>query len=309
MLKVFPKVSILIPTYNQESYINRCVQSAVDQSYSNKEIIVSDDSNNGNTEISLKELIDSKKIKYFKNQSNLGRLQNYRKLLYEYATGEWILMLDGDDYLICNNYIESCINILMSNPSIIYFHGQHTRHLINQSANIDLIPTILSGKYYLSNPFKFYSKFSHLSTLYNKEHAVQANVYEFNDLDGFINLLNLGNFCFINNVVGVWRITNSNLSNSLKPIDILPQFDMLKYKLEQNTIDKTFYNSSILYYIVEYCLILKKSNVSPTEFSNTIRLLSQQCTDSFMCKLFILFTKFGSYNSIKLLSKLLSKIY
>ena len=80
-----PKVSIIIPTYNQSKYIKKAIQSALNQDYNNLEVVVSDDNSNDNTfEIVKPLLLQHINLKYFKNPRNIGRVANYNKVLNEY---------------------------------------------------------------------------------------------------------------------------------------------------------------------------------------------------------------------------------
>ena len=110
------KVSIMIPTFNQPQYIEQAVDSALMQDYEDVEIVVSDDSDNLDTfRIYEKKYAKNHKIKYFKNSSNLGRVGNYHKTLYERATGTYVLNLDGDDYLTDPHYLSKAVEILDQN--------------------------------------------------------------------------------------------------------------------------------------------------------------------------------------------------
>lgn len=105
---MLPKISILISTYNGEKKVKRAVFSALRQTYENIEIICLDDCSTDNTYKILLELqrID-KRIKVFKNKTNLGIARN-RNLLINYATGEYFTFLDDDDTLtkhICKEFI------------------------------------------------------------------------------------------------------------------------------------------------------------------------------------------------------------
>ncbi|MGC8706738.1 MAG: glycosyltransferase family 2 protein, partial [Desulfurella sp.] len=88
-----PKVTIAIPAYNQAKYIKQAIDSALNQDYPNLEVIVSDDASLDDTRQIVKEYND-KRLKYYRNEKNIGRVANHRKLLYEYATGEYVLNLD-----------------------------------------------------------------------------------------------------------------------------------------------------------------------------------------------------------------------
>ncbi|MFK7777461.1 MAG: glycosyltransferase [Gimesia sp.] len=90
-----PKVSILIPCYNAERWVAQAIQSALDQTYGEKEVIVVDD---GSTDGSL-EIIKSfdDKICWETGPNRGGNVARNR--LLELATGEWLQYLDADDYL------------------------------------------------------------------------------------------------------------------------------------------------------------------------------------------------------------------
>ena len=90
-----PKVSILIPCYNAERWVAQAIQSALDQTHENKEVIVVDD---GSTDGSL-QIIKSfeNKIKWETGPNRGGNVARNR--LFELSTGTWLQYLDADDYL------------------------------------------------------------------------------------------------------------------------------------------------------------------------------------------------------------------
>ncbi|HAW50901.1 MAG TPA: glycosyl transferase 2 family protein, partial [Flavobacteriales bacterium] len=96
-----PKVSILIPCYNQEDVIEQTVRSALSQTYENIEIIVSDDASTDTTPQILRDLQNQypRKVKVFLHTINLGVTKNHTRGLLE-CTGEFITFLDGDDLFL-----------------------------------------------------------------------------------------------------------------------------------------------------------------------------------------------------------------
>ena len=90
-----PKVSVIVPVYNMEKYVERCLKSLVNQTLKDIEIIVVND---GSTDRS-KEIIKkfNNRIKYFEKQN--GGLSSARNYGIRYATGEYIAFLDSDDYV------------------------------------------------------------------------------------------------------------------------------------------------------------------------------------------------------------------
>lgn len=92
------KISILIPAYNVESYIVRCLDSATKQLYENTEIVIIDDGSSDRTPQMIKEYINNNnniRIYYEKHQG----LSIIRNLLLEKASGDYLFFLDADDFL------------------------------------------------------------------------------------------------------------------------------------------------------------------------------------------------------------------
>lgn len=89
------KVSIIIPAYNAEKYIERCLKSVFAQKYENKEIIVINDGSTDKTEEKISKYIN--KIKYIKKKN--GGLSETRNVGIEKATGKYIMFIDADDYI------------------------------------------------------------------------------------------------------------------------------------------------------------------------------------------------------------------
>ena len=88
-------VSIIMPSYNTASYIKDTIQSVLNQTYTNWELIIVDDCSTDNTDEVLSEIHD-KRIRYFKNEKNSGAAISRNKALRE-ARGQWVAYLDSDD--------------------------------------------------------------------------------------------------------------------------------------------------------------------------------------------------------------------
>ncbi|NLP58824.1 glycosyltransferase family 2 protein [Lutibacter sp. B1] len=214
----------MIPTYNQEQYIEKTIRSALYQDYNNLEIIVSDDCSSDNTENIIKKLVSEfPQIKYFRNFNNIGRVKNYRKLLYEYATGEYVVNLDGDDFFIYKKFIsDSVINIkeeeIKGNKIMFlmackrFFSPEKGFELIHKIDNQELV---IPGKEFILGLFSKYY-FSHLTTLYNRKEALKIDFYRSNiissDLECIGRLAIQGDVILTKKIVGQWNGTGNNES-------------------------------------------------------------------------------------------------
>lgn len=95
----YPLISICIPTYNGERFIEETLKTALTQSYTNLEIIITDDSSTDNTlNICKAYAKKDSRIRVYKNTSNLGLLNNWCESI-EKATSNWIKFLFQDDLL------------------------------------------------------------------------------------------------------------------------------------------------------------------------------------------------------------------
>ena len=91
-----PKVSVMIPTYNQAKYIYNTVISVINQDYDNLEIVISDDASTDNTEAVVRKIINEtpeRDIKYIKRTENIGNIANYHDTLQNIITGDYVLNL------------------------------------------------------------------------------------------------------------------------------------------------------------------------------------------------------------------------
>lgn len=91
------KVSIGIPTYNRSEYLIRAVRSALEQTYTNIEIVVSDNASTDDTAERVAELTDPR-IVFLRQTVNLGMTGNFNACLNA-ATGDLFLMLSDDDFM------------------------------------------------------------------------------------------------------------------------------------------------------------------------------------------------------------------
>jgi glycosyltransferase involved in cell wall biosynthesis len=105
MDKDYPKVSIMIATYNRAHYLADAIEISLAEDYPNFKVIVSDNASTDDTGKVIRKYISDSRFRYFRNAQNLGSGPNYRKLLYEYANGQFGHFLTDDDYFIVNKVL------------------------------------------------------------------------------------------------------------------------------------------------------------------------------------------------------------
>ena len=99
-----PKLSIIVPVYNVESYLRECLDSLVNQTFKDIEIIIVNDCSPDNSEaIILEYQQKDPRIKYIKHAKNLSQ-GGARNTGLKHAVGEWISFIDSDDYVELDIY-------------------------------------------------------------------------------------------------------------------------------------------------------------------------------------------------------------
>ena len=97
-MEQMPKVSIIVPVYNVERYLRQCLDSLVNQTYQNIEIICVDDgSTDASSEILTEYALKNSKVRVIR-QKNSG-LSVARNVGFSFATGEYVMYVDSDDWI------------------------------------------------------------------------------------------------------------------------------------------------------------------------------------------------------------------
>ncbi|EIJ43130.1 putative glycosyltransferase [Beggiatoa alba B18LD] len=123
-----PTVSIGIPLYNSEKYLRRTLDNLLTQTFSDFEIIISDDASKDLTPKICAEYI---RIRFIQQSQNLGMAGNFEFVLQQ-AKGKYFMWVADDEW--SENYIECLVNRLDSNPTIDFAYASHV--LIDENSRI-----------------------------------------------------------------------------------------------------------------------------------------------------------------------------
>lgn len=112
------KISVLIPVYNVEKYLSRCIESILSQSFQDFEIIFINDASTDASMDIVKEFAEkNSRIQIFENNENMGPMWT-RMIGYTNATGDYIVFCDADDYMPYNA-LETLYNAIIKSKSDI----------------------------------------------------------------------------------------------------------------------------------------------------------------------------------------------
>jgi glycosyltransferase involved in cell wall biosynthesis len=282
---VLPLVSILIPTYNQTKYLKQALDSALNQSYRNTEIIICDDSTTSDVQKLVEQyMLKTNKIKYFNNggpSGDWGKI-NMEKC-FQKSSGEYINYLFHDD-LFNLNKIEKMVNYFLYDDSLSLITSY--RKLINENGEYlnDTLRTVQQYQYdirltgeesgrkllfslnnYIGEPTTAMFRRSFVDFTINGYDKYEINCLA--DASLWLKLLRRGNMIYISEPLSKFRIHSSQNSNDgilafWVPIDyfklIISSYENSvfiknrKELLETLTLWYTQYASSLLVFANKY---------------------------------------------------------
>jgi len=131
------RVSLAMPVYNGENYIEAALKSILAQDFNDFELIITDNASADRTEeICRSYARKDRRVKYHRNPKNLGAAPNYNRG-FELATGEYLKWCAHDDN-ISENYLSECVRILDENPDVSLAYGR-TQCIDGSGAEIPMV--------------------------------------------------------------------------------------------------------------------------------------------------------------------------
>lgn len=138
------KVSIIVPIYNIEKYLEKCIKSLIFQTYNNIEIILVDDGSTDKSAIICDEFASKDKRIEVIHKEN-GGSSSAREAGITAATGDYVMIVDGDDWLDSHT-IQSCINVLEENRNVDCVLFSYVKEFENNSIPMH----VMDGTQYFS---------------------------------------------------------------------------------------------------------------------------------------------------------------
>lgn len=123
MGKLSPKISVGMPVYNGEPYIDKAIQSIINQTFENFEFIISDNASTDRTEdICRRYASKDKRIIYTRNSKNIGAALNYNKV-FKLSSAPYFRWFNADDISALTIH-ERCIEVMEANPEAVLCSGK-----------------------------------------------------------------------------------------------------------------------------------------------------------------------------------------
>lgn len=217
-----PLISIVIPTYNAECFLDETLHSVLNQTYENWEcLIINDGSTDNSLTIAERWMEGNSKLKVF-DKKNEGHSQT-RNFGIQYAQGEYIAFLDSDDLWLPQHLEVLVTKLLQNNADLVFSYayrlenGAKTYIPVLKKAHKEKILGLQQGKSAIEN-FLYFNKISTPFCLVKKDILVQNHCFNYykngEDYHTWLKLLLYGyKFYAINQATGYVRVTENSTSN------------------------------------------------------------------------------------------------
>jgi alpha-1,3-rhamnosyltransferase len=203
-----PLVSVIIPCYNHEKYLEQSILSVINQTYKNIELIVIDDGSKDKSVELIKNLQKTSDFKFIA-QENIGVCKTLNKAV-KLSVGKYISILASDDYWEITK-IEKQVNILENSNSefcftqAIEFDEKEKKEIFPKEVNLDRINKTIFVKNIIPAGTIFFTR-----NLYNQLNGFDENL-KMEDWDFVIRSSYLTNFSFIKEPLLYYRSHDSNI--------------------------------------------------------------------------------------------------
>ncbi len=146
-----PLVSICIPNYNYEDFLEDAIRSALSQTYKNVEVLVVDNCSTDRSWSIIKSF--GRKIKAHRNKRNLGHVDNMNRCI-ELSRGKYAVILGSDD-MLDKESVEKQVRVMESNPKVGFVHG--STYVIDKDDKIVSESSLPRGDHIVSGAEKLMS--------------------------------------------------------------------------------------------------------------------------------------------------------
>ncbi|MEB3293273.1 MAG: glycosyltransferase family 2 protein [Synechococcales bacterium] len=118
-----PRISIGIPVYNGEKFLEACLESLLQQTFTDFEVIISDNASTDATGQICQDYVQrDRRVHYYRNEANLGPIENYRRVA-ELARGEYFKWQNYDD-LCAPEFLAECLAVLEQDPEVVLCYSK-----------------------------------------------------------------------------------------------------------------------------------------------------------------------------------------
>lgn len=271
-----PKFSIIVPVYNTEKYVKRCLDSIKSQSFKDYEVIIINDGSTDNSS----DIISKYPYKII-NQENQG-LSMARNNGVKEATGDYLIFLDSDDY-IEKNLLKEITKSLSNDPDLVRFQ---VKDIFENGKTIRYNETPFKGKngvkafeliskyhfvenawaYAIKREFYLKEKFSFEKGTYHEDFGLIPLVIIKSKI---VNSINYVGYCYYQRDGSIMNSSDYSKTKK-KVIDFYNHYLYLTKEINKTKLDKTYFMS-----FISNSLILKITELKGKDYKDALTRLKK----------------------------------
>jgi glycosyltransferase involved in cell wall biosynthesis len=239
------KVSVLILVYNHEKYIKQCIESVLDQKTNARlEIVVGNDGSTDGSLHIIEELAKEfpNEIRLISSTENKGISKNIIQLI-KAATGDFINILDGDDYYSSEFKLQKQLDCFITEPGLLAVC--HNVMMVDcNNSNLEKLNKI--SKEYISLKDAQNGRLVHINAWLIRasaihDHEYYSNLVRCNDVLFELKILEKGPARFLNETLSTWRMYNESMSKNISLKEQFIYFELLYKRLYNENLYKKHY--------------------------------------------------------------------
>lgn len=253
-----PKISVCIPVYNGAEFLNIAVDSVLNQTEKDFEIIIVDNQSTDNT-VELIKAYKDPRIKLFINERNIGMIPNWNKAL-SYASGDYIKILPADD-LLYSDCLKKQAEVLNLDTDKKVSLVCSSRHIINDAGKVLFTRKFSNRKQELTNYQAFNKVIRAGGNIVGEGGAVMfrrdilektgpfnSTIFYLLDLDQWFKILLHGNLFVLPDVLSAFRVSSNSASVQIADKQKKDYFDFIEkiYQSKEYRLTWTSYKIGLI---------------------------------------------------------------
>lgn len=255
------KVSVIVPVYNVEKYLDDCVKSIVNQTYTDLEILLIDDGSSDNSPKICDEWAEKDRRIRVIHKKN-GGLSDARNTGLRLCLGQWVLFIDSDDYYESSETIYNLVNcaakynsdiVCMNYKRFYESSNSYSKALCSLRDSKNDIDSVVKNNIYTSSVCL---KLMNSNILKSTNLCFETGVYS-EDIEFSAQLLKMTKkISFCPNAVYIYRLRDNSITTSIGKKNISDIYNIVKRLSEDTTGYKHYWN----YTSFQYCTLLINMN-------------------------------------------------
>lgn len=236
-----PEISVLMANYNNAAYVGEAIRSVLNQNFKNWELIIVDDASIDNSIKKIRPFLKDKRIRFFKNETNIGYVETLNKMVYE-SRAKIFGILDSDDALT-EDALEKVYNAHINHPDCGFIYSQFmfcdsNLNPIEKGYCKPIPPGETNLRRNYSSAFRTFKKRD-----YYKTEGYDKEIVGAEDKDIIYKMEEVTNLFFLNEVLYKYRaLSNSQTKEPARYKTAYKSFILAKIKAFKRRLDSSIPN-------------------------------------------------------------------